>query len=117
VGLYFFFIWRAVNSLADYSAAAALQTGNAARGRSLRRPGRRRRGMRRRHSADLAARSADLAGLGRHSLDVRTCSHPPPCLCHVCSKFLPRDCTPSTDSFLAQYAFSCRAQAILCGRF
>ena len=102
---------RAVNSLADYSAAGALQAGGReVRGRELRRPGRRRqRSMRRRHSADLLRRGADLAGLGRHSLDVRArpgpmlpqshvqlpCHHATACNTGVYEGLFDCDCLPA----------------------
>lgn len=87
----------AVNSAADYTAAAALQDeegGRRSRGRSI--DWRARTPLhRRRHSADFTrrlGRQHNLAGLGRQSLDVRLLPHVSsdmaliarvPCTCHL----------------------------------
>lgn len=76
----------AANSLADYSAAAVLQSSG--RGHQRGRSGGKgdwRSGLplrRRRHSADFSRRHRNLAGLSRQSLDVRSSAYTPlPPLC------------------------------------
>ena len=72
-----FALGRAVNSLADYTAAGALQSVlSAQRGRARSKDWRSGRPMhRRRHSADFSRRHRNnLSGIGRHSLDVSAAS-------------------------------------------
>lgn len=76
IGDYVHDVLSAVNSIADYNAAAAIQSNvrHHGRGRSRSRSidWRSQQGLRRRHSADFSKKQRILTGLGRQSLDVCT---------------------------------------------
>lgn len=63
----------AVNSVVEYNAARVLQASYAAGlRREMEQRRARRAGGKRRHSADFSRPALHLAGIGRHSFDVRT---------------------------------------------